>query len=101
MDKRPRVKNFLRLRGLFRLVRIFILVRKLNAVRVRNEIRKRKKTGKGIDMRSPLEKVMEILGGLRDIIDPAERKLVEDINYCIKMISSNRLYEADIDLDQA
>jgi hypothetical protein len=37
----------------------------------------------------PVEKVLEILNNLRDLIDPEEKKVVQELNYCIKMISSN------------
>jgi hypothetical protein len=70
------------------LLRIFILIRKLNAVRVRREIRNKKIT-LAYDMISPVEKVLEILNNLRDLIDPEEKKVVQELNYCIKMISSN------------
>ena len=50
-------------------------------------------------MKSPVEKVLEILNHLRELIDPDEKKVVSDINYCIKMISSNQLYEANYNLE--
>ena len=50
-------------------------------------------------MKSPVEKVLEILNNLRELIDPDEKKVVSDINYCIKMISSNQLYEANYNLE--
>lgn len=43
----------------------------------------------GFDLRSPLERVLEILGKLRDQIDVEETKLIQDLNYCIKVISTN------------
>ena len=51
-------------------------------------------------MRSPLEKVLEILNEARDMFDPTESKIIKDINYCIKMISSNKLYEAELDIGE-
>ena len=50
-------------------------------------------------MKSPVEKDLEILNHLRELIDPDEKKVVSDINYCIKMISSNQLYEANYNLE--
>lgn len=93
------LKNFLKLRGIFRLLRVFILIRKLNIVRIRREVSKRSKSNLGYDIRSPLEKVLEILGDIRDVIDPSQDKMITDLNYCIKMISSNKLYEAELDMD--
>ena len=53
----------------------------------------------GFDLRSPLERVLEILNRLRDEVDIDETRIINDINYCIKVISSNSLYEANIDLE--
>lgn len=55
------VRSVLKIRGIFRLLRIFILVRKLNVLRVKRDIRKRFATTLGINIQSPLEKVMFIL----------------------------------------
>lgn len=54
----------------------------------------------GYDLRTPLDKVIEILNDLRDSVDPSERRVVADLNYCIKMISSNKLYEARLEMDE-
>ena len=94
------LKNILNLRGVFRLLRVFILIRKLNVVRLKREIRQRTVTSSGYDLRSPLEKVLEILGDVRNAIDLDEVKMVQDMNYCIKMISSNKLYEAELDIEE-
>jgi cAMP-specific phosphodiesterase 4 len=59
-------RGFLKIRGIFRLLRVFILVRKLNAVRIRRETRLKNTTSLGYDMRSPVEKVLEILNNIRD-----------------------------------
>ena len=67
------LSGFLKIRGIFRLLRVFILIRKLNVVRMRREVRKKiANTNIGYDIRSPLEKVLEILSDLRDSIDPSE-----------------------------
>lgn len=36
---------------------------------------------------------------MRDQIDVEEAKIIKDLNYCIKMISSNQLYEAKLEID--
>ena len=49
-------------------------------------------------MRTPIEIITEMLVTLRERVhvdDPS----VGDLNYAIKMLSSNRLYEADVDLE--
>lgn len=92
------LKGILKIRGVFRLLRVFILIRKLNVVRIKREIRQKSMTSTGYDLRSPLEKVLEILNDVRDSIDPGETKMIQDMNYCIKMIASNKLYEAELDL---
>eukprot|EP00347_Sterkiella_histriomuscorum_P000561 403375374 len=33
----------------------------------------------------------------KELIDPSERRLVGNLNYCIQMISSHKLYEADLE----
>ena len=53
----------------------------------------------GYDLRSPLERVLEILGYLREQLDADELKVIQDLNYCIKIISSNQLYEAKLDIE--
>jgi hypothetical protein len=40
-------------------------------------------------LKSPLERVLEILNTLRDAVDTNETRVIEDLNYCIKIISSN------------
>jgi len=45
---------------------------------------------------SPAEIVNEILWEIRDMVD-SDDKLTEDLNYCIKMVSSGKLYEANIE----
>jgi flagellin-specific chaperone FliS len=50
-------------------------------------------------LKAPLEKVLDILNGLRDQIDVDQQQIIADLNYCIKMISGNQLYEAKLDLD--
>ena len=89
-------RGFLKIRGIFRLLRIFILIRKLNAVRVRREMRMKKNVGLIFGIQTPVERVLEILNSMRDMIEPSERKLIQDINYCIEMISTNKLYDVDI-----
>jgi len=66
-----------------RLLRIFILVRKLNAVRIRREIIKKREITESLDLRAPLEIVLDMLCDLRDRIDSSERKVIGNLNYCI------------------
>jgi hypothetical protein len=83
------IQGLLKIRGIFRLVRIMILIRKLNTLRVKRDYAKRNTTFKGLDLRSPLERVLEILNNLRDKIDSNEAKIIQELNYCIKTIISN------------
>ncbi len=46
-----------------------------------------------------MERVLEILNEIRDRLDTREEKTVEEINYCVKMISSNKLYETNLEMD--
>jgi hypothetical protein len=67
---------------------------------MKRDIRKKLQTTiEGYDLRSTLEKVLEILNDIRDCIDMNDEKMLQDMNYCIKMISSNKLYDAELDLN--
>jgi hypothetical protein len=94
------LQGFLKIRGVFRLLRVFILLRKFSNLKERRDMtRRRMLLNSGYDLRSPLERVLEILNSLRDSIDVDEGKLINDLNYCIKVISSNSLYEAKLDME--
>ena len=63
------LQNFLKIRGIFRLLRIFLLVRKLNALRILREVDKKRNDSQSTleyDIRSPLERVLQILGQIKD-----------------------------------
>jgi len=96
------IAGILKLRGLFRLLRVFLLIRKLNLVRVRREVRKKIDFDFTNDMRAPVEKVIEILSNHRDILiaEDAEQSQINELNYCISMVQSDKLYEADFELDE-
>jgi hypothetical protein len=101
------LKAFLKLRAVFRLLRVFLLIRKLNALRRISETGKRRRVvqpfttnTKGYDMNSPLENVIRILTELVGQIDSSESAIITDLNYCIKAINSNQLYEAEVIFDQ-
>lgn len=80
------LKGFLRLRGIFRLFRVFILFRKLHTVRIKSELRKKTHVTENLDLRAPLEIVLDMLYEFRDLVDPSERKIIGNLNYCIKTI---------------
>ena len=84
----------LRLRGLFRLVRIGILLRKFDAIRKKSLERKKMFGRDFYHVMAPSEIVNNILWNIRDLIQN-DNKLLEDINYCIKMVSSGKLYETN------
>lgn len=91
------LSGLFRLRGLFRLLRVGILIRKFDSIRKKSKARKQMKGRDIYHVASPAEIVNEILCEIRDLIDNDE-KMLEDINYCIKMVSSGKLYEANIDV---
>lgn len=94
------VENVLKIRSIFRLLRVFLLVRKLNALRIKREQQKKNRISLASgDIRSPLERVLEILNDVRDRLDPDEEKIMLDVNYVVKIIASNKLYEMDIEDD--
>lgn len=80
------LKGVLRIRGIFRMLRVFLLVRKLNTLRVKREMVKRGITNLGYDLRSPLEKVIDILNELKNKVDSEENKIMDEIDYCVKII---------------
>lgn len=94
------LSSILKIRGIMRLVRIFILFRKLNAIRQKSERRKRMLSSRvsGVDLRTPQEIIIEYLVNIQERLDSND-KAFEQLNYCINMISSNRLYEADLSGD--
>jgi hypothetical protein len=89
------LSGLFKLRGLFRLLRLGILLRKFDSIRKKSQARKRMQGRDIYHVASPVEIVNEILCEVRDMIDNDERML-EDVNYCIKMVSSGKLYEANI-----
>lgn len=90
------LSGLFRLRGLFRLLRVGILIRKFDSIRKKSKARKQMKGRDIYHVASPAEIVNEILCEIRDLIDNDD-KMLEDINYCIKMVSSGKLYEANIE----
>jgi hypothetical protein len=61
------LQGFLKIRGIFRLLRVFLLIRKLSHLKLRRDMSKRRMILKsGYDLRSPLERVLEILNNFRD-----------------------------------
>lgn len=88
------LSRLFRLRGLFRLLRIGILFRKFEVIRKKSAEKKKLSNRDIYHMSSPAEIVNEILCEIRDMIENDER-LLGDINYCIKMISSGKLYETN------
>ena len=84
----------LRIRGLFRLVRIGILLRKFDAIRKKSMERKKMFGRDFYHVMAPSEIVNNILWNIRDLIHD-DNKLLEDINYWIKMVSSGKLYETN------
>mmetsp|Transcript_33558 Transcript_33558/g.24202 ORF Transcript_33558/g.24202 Transcript_33558/m.24202 type:complete len:209 (-) Transcript_33558:1275-1901(-) len=96
------VSSILKIRGIFRLLRIFILYRKLNAIRLKRDKHKKMRLSQvsHLDVRTPSEIITEMLVNLRDRINVDDAS-IGDLNYCLKMIASNRLYEADVDLGES
>ena len=95
------LNNVFRIRGLFRLLRIGILLRKFDAIRKKSKARRNNAIRDIYHVAAPAEIVTEILNEIRDMVHNDER-LIEDLNYCIKMISSGKLYETSIfDGDEA
>jgi len=90
------LSGIFRLRGLFRLLRVGILIRKFDAIRKKSAARKKMHIRDIYHVSTPAEVVNEILCEVRDMI-VNDDKLVEDMNYCIKMVNSGKIYEANID----
>jgi len=74
------------LRAIFRFFRIFLLFRKVN------QFNKIKVAYSRYDVKSPVEKIIEILKNLQGNLHKEEED-VKKIAWCIEIISSNRLYD--------
>jgi len=90
-------KNILRIRGIFRMMRIFLLVRKLNTLRVKRDLVKRGLTKMGYDLRSPLEKVIDILKEVQEKLHADEDKVKKELAFVLKTIQSGKLYEINLE----
>jgi hypothetical protein len=89
------LSSVLRIRGLFRLLRVGILIRKFDAIRKKSAAKKKLQIKDFYHVSSPAEIVNEILCHIRDLIKN-DNSLIEDVNYCIKMVSSGKLYETNV-----
>jgi hypothetical protein len=59
----------------------------------RKKMRTRFEDGDGYDFTSPVEKVVRILTDLRDSLDTNSSNFISGLNYCIDVISTNKLYD--------
>lgn len=73
------------LRGIFRFLRIFLLFRKVT------QFKNLRKFYSNYNVRSPLEKCLEILNDARISIN--DTMMLKDIEWCMEMLSSNKLYD--------
>ena len=48
------------------------------------------------DISMPIEKIMSVLNEIRDKIPLQEKKLTQDLDYCIEMISRNKMFSPNI-----
>jgi hypothetical protein len=87
--------NFFQLRGFFRLLMIVILIRKFYVIMVRRQARDIVEVRDIFHMSSPVEMVNEILSEIRDMAQ-TDDKMYNDLNYCIKMVASGKLYETNL-----
>jgi signal transduction histidine kinase len=92
-----------RIRGLFRILRIVLLIRKVGALTRIQELDKlyeaqsRCTEDETYELRTPIERVLFILRSLKSKIDgSSEAKLIEDLSYCLRIIASNNLYDAEL-----
>jgi hypothetical protein len=83
------------LKGLFRVIRFVYIYKKATSFVKRKQLRVRFDNGNVYDIASPVERVIKILCDLRDSIDSKEKAFVVSLNYCIEVISSNRLYDVN------
>ena len=74
------------IRGVFRFFRIFLLFRKVN------QFKKIKVAYSRYDVKSPVEKIIEILKTLQQNLQKEDAD-IKKIDWCIEVISSNRLYD--------
>ncbi|CAD8096531.1 unnamed protein product [Paramecium primaurelia] len=77
------------LRGIFRFLRLFLVFRKYNQVKKINN------SGSRYTVRSPVEKVIEIMRDLSDQFEDPE--IIKQLNWGITHISNNTVYEPIIE----
>ncbi len=70
----------------------------MNELKKKRDLQTRLKTSSGYNLKSTLEKVLEVLGDLRNELEVSEHKRIQDLNYCIKMIQQNKLYDGGIEM---
>lgn len=72
------------------------MIRKFDAIRKKSAARRQFSNRDIYHMSSPAEIVNEILFEIRELVEDDER-LTEDLNYCIKMVNSGKLYETNFE----
>ena len=93
-----------RLRGLFRILRIVLLIRKVGALRRIQELDRlyeaqlcRQTEDETYELRTPMEKVLIIIRTIGARVDQQrEPRVIEDLNYCLRVLASNNLYDAEL-----
>lgn len=95
--------NYITIFGFIRLVRVILLVvlyryyliiptAEINKLAVKNEEN---------DLSMPIDKIISVLNLLREKIPSHEKNLITDLEYCIEMISRNKIFSPNIFNDKA
>lgn len=82
------------------MLRLFLLIRKLNELQKKRDAARKRKTGLGYSVTTPAERIIDILNELRERIPKEEDEMVNDLNFCIKMIGKGQIYEATLEMEE-
>jgi hypothetical protein len=90
--------NYVTIFGFIRLVRAILLVllyRYYLVIPTKENIKLTKKNEEG-DLSMPIDKIITVLNLLKEKIPSHEKKLITDLEYCIDMISRNKIFSPNI-----
>ena len=92
--------NLTKLKGIFTVLRLTLIFRKLmQTVQPQHSEAIPEVILEDDDMRPPLEIILEILAEIQQRLNPSERRLIANVQYCIRKVQSNKLYEAELPPD--
>jgi hypothetical protein len=97
IDRDVTYNGIMDVRGLFRVGKVLYAIRKVTkfdkVFEKTKKDNKNKRETENFCMTSPVKRVNEIICHIKDLLPDSESVLREDIEYCLRIINSNKLYE--------